>query len=107
MNKNIELKADQRRVLEKQKRDKINLKELSQGIEDHHLFGKINSDKTIPMFKSHHDYITCSQNSLSVKLRKNKEVMALASMVGFFELGTQCLREILEVKIEELNKDEK
>ena len=40
------------------------------------------------------------------ELRKNKEIMAITSSIGFFELGIECLRELREIKIDEV-KDEK
>ncbi|MDP2926262.1 MAG: hypothetical protein Q8N99_07835 [Nanoarchaeota archaeon] len=98
--------SDRRKKLEKMKTDKIDLKKEKQAIEDHHILGKINSDMEIPLLKEYHYYISCYQNSLPIELREDKEIMALTSIIGFFDLGIQCLREFRELKIKN-RKNEK
>jgi len=105
-NKLTKYKANRRKKVEREKTEKVNLKAKNQKIESHHIIGRINSEKQIPLLKEFHDYISCFQDSLPVELRKNNEVMAITSSIGFFELGIECLHELREIKINEI-KDEK
>ncbi|HLC86726.1 MAG TPA: hypothetical protein VJH65_00400 [Candidatus Nanoarchaeia archaeon] len=89
------------KAIEEIKTKKIFIKEGSDKIEKHHIQGRLNSDSEIPLCKPCHDFVTIGQNSLSVDERKNKELMALKSVIGLFELACQHLREIMQVKIEE------
>ena len=98
--------VNRRKKVEGRKTEKVNLKARNQKIESHHISGRINSEKQILLLKEFHDYISCFQDSLPVELRKNNEIMAITSSIGFFELGIRCLRELREIKINEV-KDEK
>ncbi len=97
--------GNRRKRIEKGKMDKVNLKAPNQKIESHHVHGRINSEQQIPLLKEFHDFISCFQDSLPVELRKDKEIMAITSSIGFFELGIECLRELREKKINELNNE--
>ena len=102
----IKYLSNRRKKIEKLKTEKLDLKKQNQKIENHHLFGKINSPIEIPMLKEYHYFISCYQDSMPVKLRKDKEIMALTSIIGYFDLGIQCLRELRELKIKEKKNEE-
>jgi hypothetical protein len=96
--------ANRGKAIDEIKTKKLPIREGSDKIEKHHIQGKINSDSEISICLPCHDFITSRQNSLPVGERKNKEIMALKSVIGLFELACQHLREI-ELKIEELEHD--
>jgi hypothetical protein len=97
--------ANQGKAIDERKTKKLPIKEGLDKIEKHHIQGKQNSDFEIPLCLACHDFITARQNSLSVEERKNKELMALKSVLGLHELACQHLREIMQVKKEELEHD--
>ena len=97
--------ANQGKAIDEIKTKKISVKEGSDKIERHHIQGRQNSDFEIPLCLSCHDFITARQNSLSVEERKNKEIMAFKSVIGLIDLACQQIREIMQIKIEELEDD--
>jgi hypothetical protein len=97
--------ANQGKAIDEIKTKKLPVKDGSNKIEQHHIQGRINSPLEIPLCSACHDFITSRQNSLSVEERKNKELMALKSVIGLNELACQHLREIMQVKKEELGHD--
>lgn len=67
-------------------------------IEMHHLYGKSNSDRVIPLCKNHHTKVTREQNKLSPKVRSGNaspEQKIAFLIVSFgallIELGTQLI----------------
>lgn len=90
----IKYLANQRRAIEKTKQDPI--------MEEHHLLGKINSKEKIALPKPWHDFITHTQNSISVKYRNHPEVLALSSLIGLNELFNEQLRIFREMKLKKL-----
>ena len=93
----LEYLADRRRKAEKNKQKEI--KSNKNKVEDHHPSARKNSKETIPLCKPCHDYITCVQNAYPVKVRTERELMALISLKGLIELTLKCLSEVIEAKI--------
>jgi hypothetical protein len=65
------------------------------------LLGRDYSDKQIPLDKNVHKYITLKQNSLPVNKRKNYRIMALKSLLSWFETGCDLFRLVIEKEIQD------
>jgi hypothetical protein len=86
--------ANRRKSIEKIQQNSI--------MEKHHILGKVNSNDIISLPKDWHDFITHSQNSISPEYRKHPEVLAISSMIGWFELGVEQMRIFREMKLKDL-----
>lgn len=95
----LNYKARRRKIIEEKNIDKDKLKHGSDKTEKHHIEGRKNSDEEIPLCLHCHEFITLKQNSLSVKERKNKKILALKSVLSLYELGSEHLRLIIEKEL--------
>lgn len=93
--------SDRRKKKESRNLSKELLTNQTKETESHHILGKSYSDMQIPLEKNIHKYITLKQNSLSVKERKNAKLMALKSLLSWFETGCDLLRLFIEKEIQD------
>lgn len=96
----VEYKAKRRKRIEEIEINKDLFKIGSKDFELHHIISKNNSDIKISLCKFCHNFITTKQNSLSVKERKNKRLLARISARALVELGINFLRILDENDIE-------
>ena len=68
---------------------------LNSNLEDHHIFGKLNSDETIKIHKQRHDFITNRLNFLPRKFRKNKKIISWSNMASTLELFSFEIRHLI------------
>ncbi|MFA6462036.1 MAG: hypothetical protein WCV90_07265 [Candidatus Woesearchaeota archaeon] len=59
---------------------------LNSVFEEHHIFGKSNSNKTALINKERHDFITNRLNLLPIKCRKDKTVIFWSNVASTLEL---------------------
>lgn len=93
-------KEDYQKIIRQQKRDKNTTvccarcgEDDSFIIEMHHVDGRSNSDKVIPLCKNCHTKITAEQNKLSPKIRSSKTSLQNKRAYNIISIGA-LLREL-------------
>jgi hypothetical protein len=93
---------------EKSRISKLNISplfELDSKLEEHHIFGKINSNETVLIPKNRHKFITDRLNILPRKYRINPEIILLINIFATLELCAFEIRHYLFLKMHNVDDE--